>query len=314
MADELTPTEQQYFDTQGETPEVAAPAEPAVIEQAPDLVLEPELAPDLVLEPELAPEAEIAAEEQPDRDKRVPLAALHEARALAKERAATIEELKRARSEDERKWAVAQARMDTLAQLMTPRAQEQAVPSFDEDPVAASRYGIERTGQAVMSLAQQLNNMQQQQYETAQEHAFMQHAVAAENTLRQESPDYDHAVEFLVRQRAGELAALGFAQDQVMETLHAERKQLLQTAAQNRQNPAKMLYDVAKARGYQTRAPAGEQQMERLQAGARASQGVASVTGRQSVPISIQTLATMDEADFYKISSNEKAWRKLFGE
>lgn len=306
MTDKLTPQEQQYFDTQGEAP-TEAPAEEAPAADEADLVLE---------QPAEAPAEEAPAEDHPDRDKRVPLAALHEARAKAKEYQAQLEEFRLARVKDEQKWAVAQARMDTLAAMLAPKQQEQAPPSFDEDPVAASRFGIERTGQAVMTLAQQVEDMKREKYEAQQEQAYQQHAVAAENALRQQTPDYDNAVEFLVRQRAGELAALGLQNDAVMQTLHLERRQLLQTAAQNKQNPAAMLYAVAKARGYAPKPPAadGQQKMETLAAGQRAASGVASVSGRQQTPVSIQALAEMDESDFYKISSNEKAWRKLFGE
>ena len=77
-----------------------------------------------------------------------------------------------------------------------------------------------------------------------------------------------------------------------------------------------MLYALAKARGYTPKAtaPAPEQKMEQLEQGQAAARDIASSPGRQTKSITLQSLIEMDDDAFYKISSNPRAFKRLFGE
>jgi hypothetical protein len=83
--------------------------------------------------------------------------------------------------------------------------------------------------------------------------------------------------------------------------------------AQTGGNWAETLYSLAKARGYAPKAVPAEKKMAQLQDGQQAAAGLSEVSGRQTVPLSIQSLANMDDDDFYKISSNPKEWARLLG-
>src|SRR5512139_1669274 len=128
MADELTPQEQAYFDKGGDVPAeaVETPVETPAAEQ-----------------PQEASEAPEAAEAPPKKDGSwVPIGALHETRAQLKETKAEIAAMQRQRQEDEARWAVAQERLNMMQQAML-RASQPPEPTFDDDPVAASRRGLE---------------------------------------------------------------------------------------------------------------------------------------------------------------------------
>jgi hypothetical protein len=105
---------------------------------------------------------------------------------------------------------------------------------------------------------------------------------------------------------------MNYNPQQIRQVLEAERAQLLMRTAQTGKNWAETLYSLARARGYQAK-PAPQDKLQKLEASQNAAAGLSEVAGRQTVPLSIQSLASMDDDDFYKISSNPKEWAKLMG-
>lgn len=303
MTDELTPQEQQFFATGGEqAPEAPAAETPA--EPEPELVLE--------AEPE-APAAPAAEPAKPAEEKHqtVPLAVLMEERAKAKEWRAQLEQERVQRAAEQAKL---QERLDILARAYQPK--EEQPPAFEDDPVAATRYGLQKTGESLQEVAKQVAEVRQRQEAEEFERRITAAAVSAEQQFKAQAPDYDAAIEHLVRQRAGELSALGYQGPQILQVMQNERAALLQQTLANGRNPAQTLYELAKVRGYAPKpvAPAPEAKLETLQAGAKAAAGIDNVAGRQQKSISVQSLIEMDDDQFAKIAGNEKAWRRLFGE
>lgn len=300
--DTLTPQEQQYFETGGE----AAPEAPAA---APESAPEPE--PELVLEvpDEAAPEPQQAPQEQ---HKHVPLPVLLEERNKARAQREQFEQERIKWAEDK---ARLQERMDIIARSMQQR-QEAPPPQFDDDPIAATRYGFEQAGKAVQSLEEQVANMRAEQEQAQRAQQLTHAAIAAETAFKKTAPDYDQAIEHLVKARASELQALGYQGPQILQVMQQERAAVLEQSLRSGRNPAETLYTLSKVRGYAPKAvePPAEQKMGKLEAGARAASGIDNVAGRQTKTIGIQSLIEMSDDDFYKISSDEKAFRKLFGE
>jgi hypothetical protein len=301
-SDALTPQEQQFFDTRGEVETPAAePAEAAPAEQ--EVVLEVPGAP--------APAAETPP---PEKHQTVPLPVLLEERNKARQIREQFEE-------ERRKWTAAEARMqerlDILAQAMTRDQQpKQPTPSFDDDPIAATVHGFQQTGETVKALQAKLDQIEKGQQAEHLERQMTSAAVAAEQQFKASAPDYDSAIEHLVNARGRELAALGYQGQQILEIMHGERKQVLQQSLQSGRNPAQVLYELAKVRGYAPKAaaPKAEQRMDTLEAGNKAASGIDNVAGRQTKSISLQSLIEMDDDEFYKLSSSPKAFRRLFGE
>jgi hypothetical protein len=298
--DALTPQEQQFFDSQGETaPE--APVETPVAEPEPELVLE------------VPADAEAAPQPAPqEQHKHVPLPVLLEERNKAK---AQREQFERERLQWAADQAKLQERLDIIAQSFQQR-REAPPPQFDEDPIAATRYGFEQTGKVMQSLEQQVADMRAQQEQVQREQQITQAAIAAETAFKRSAPDYDQAIEHLVKARASELQALGYQGNQILQVMQQERAAVLEQSLRSGRNPAETLYQLSKVRGYTPKAaetPA-EQRMEMLKAGSKAASGIDNVAGRQTKTIGIQSLIEMDDDEFYRISSNEKAFRKLFGE
>jgi hypothetical protein len=298
--DALTPQEQQYFESGGEAaPE--APVETPAVEPEPELVLEAS-ADTPVAEPEKAQEPH----------KHVPLPVLLEERNKARAQREQFEQERIKWAEDK---ARLQERMDIIARSMQQR-QEAPPPQFDDDPIAATRYGFEQTGKAVQSLEEQVNSMRAEQEQAQRAQQLTHAAIAAETAFKKSAPDYDQAIEHLVKTRASELQALGYQGPQILQVMQQERAAVLEQSLRSGRNPAETLYNLSRVRGFAPKAvePPAEQRMQKLEAGSKAASGIDNVAGRQSKTIGIQSLIEMSDDEFYKISSDEKAFRRLFGE
>ncbi len=294
MPDELTPQEQEYFDKGGDVPETPAEAPEAPVEAA-------------------EPPAETPAEPQKKDGSWVPIGALHETRERLKETRAEMDALRQARAQDEARWAIAQERLNMMQQTLL-RANQPPEPTFDDDPVAASRRGLEQAGAAVQQLNQKVQEIEQQNQMRAAMEDSARWAIASEQRASKEKPDFQSAVEYLVKSRMTELQKARYEPQHILQIMQQERMALMQRSRQANADWAETLYGLAEARGYQpkTTVPA-EQKMAQLQDGQKAAAGLSEVSGRQTVPLSIQSLASMDDDDFYKISSNPKEWAKLMG-
>ncbi len=305
MTDEaLTPQEQQFFDTKGETaPAVPAP-EPSTPAAEPELRVE---VPDDVII--AAPEAPAQRQEE---HKQVPLPVLLEERNKARQQREQFDQERIRWAQDQAKL---QERLDIIARSMQQR-QEPAPPQFDDDPIAATRYGFEQSGKAMQSLEQQVADLKAEREQSARAQQLTHAAIAAETQFKQAAPDYDQAIEHLVKQRASELQALGYQGQQILQVMQQERAAVLEQSLRSGRNPAETLYSLAKVRGYTPKAvePPAAQKMDTLEAGAKAASGIDNLTGGKPKTIGIQSLIEMDDDEFYKITSNEKAFRRIFGE
>lgn len=243
------------------------------------------------------PKAEVKTEDKPE--KVVPLAALHEERQRRKELQA---EMARERQERAAKEAVIQDRLNQMWQAQNPGPQFRD-PNSDPDPLAAMAHNQQLT-------VQQLNELRQErqvQEARARQHAQTQQLVGwAQHQARefaQEAPDFASAYKHMLSARKGELEAMGMDPQQVAQTLEDNELWVYQTAAQQGKNPAEMIYNMAKAAGYQKQAEQSnpEQKVAALQKGVAASKTLGS-SASSGKPTAEQIANMSDEefADFKK--------------
>ena len=188
------------------------------------------------------------AEAEPEggkEQKMVPLAALHESRAKAKElqqevqKAQALAEEARAKSDQiERTWQAMQERMASQE-----RSKEPELPSFEEKPLDHLNARLQQVADA-----QQQQTAYQQQ--AAAQQALVQKISGHEAAFRQANPDYYDAVGFAKTARMNELRILGVPEGQLRQAVDAEAAQLAVQTMQNGGNPAQVFYEYAKHRGY----------------------------------------------------------------
>lgn len=263
----------------------------------------PEATPE-VEQSETTPEAAEQAQEQHPEPKTVPLPALHEERAKRRELQQQLQQERGAREEMERRM---QARLDQIAQAVTPKP---VVPDFAENPAEHLKHSVEELRQATQASQRQLSEWQQRQAAEAQLAAVAEKVWAAEAEFVQDAPDYQSAVTFMLDSRARELEAIGHDSQSARNMAAREMMDgALMNAAQGR-NPAEIAYKLAKARGYTAQASAADK-MQMQQRGAAASKSLGT-GGAASGKLSARALAEMSDEDFADATKGGN-WQKLMG-
>lgn len=245
--------------------EAQAELEADTNEPAPQEAAKPE--PEPAPQEAAKPEPEPATQEAPE-DKRVPLAALHEERRKRQELQAKLEAYERAIQE------------------------------------AQQQYDNQNTDPA-QKLEQQQQELQAQQAALQEQLAQMRVLDEYRRSAQAAGEGFQPAYQHLLRARDAELRALGVLDDaQRMQALQQEEFALAQMAIQNGRNPAELIMELAKARGYQNR---GEAQAEVRKAGLEAAKTVAQATKAPSENADdAESLLNIDDDEEFN-----RAWSKL---
>lgn len=229
-------TEEKFLDDIGDTPALQPAKEP---------------------EAKPAPEAPVKAEaEQPERpdpansparpDGYVPRQALEEARREAKEhrdRAALLED-----------------RTNKIIERYFSESQREEAPTVDdpgpEPDATAEPYDWIQWRQKQDRFTAHQREVQHTQQTQQQQHVTRLHQAAAQGVeaFKAQAPDYVEARAFVWNQRGPELMELGYTQEQAIAAIERDELQIVQSALRRGQNPAAVLYNIAKHRGYQVKA------------------------------------------------------------
>lgn len=173
-----------------------------------------------------------------------------------------LQEERRARRDADRRIAALEA-----GQGGEGRAQQrrEAEPEAEIDPEVDPLGALKQQAAKIKAYeAAQRQNDQTDAQRQAQERTFARveaQLADHEADFREDHPDYDEAAKHYSTARAQELAAFGLAPPQIVAVLREEFTKLAQTAINARKNPAAVVYEMAKGRGYgakggQAQAPA----------------------------------------------------------
>lgn len=276
---DLTQEEQQFFESGGET-EVTAPEAEAVIDQSQETAQE------------TAPEA-VQEEPQKEAPKMVPIDALHEARAQAKELKATIARLNTERQQFEQ-WKA------QIEQRLNPGQQ---VPEFDENPAENLRHQVTAT-------KQELEQIKKQAQQQAQEQQFATWYQSQAAQFTQQQPDFMDAYSTVISSRTSELDAQGMTPQQIREAIKREEQMVAVTAAQMGVNPAQLLYNMALAKGYKPAAKSQQlqqnpsQKIQNVADGIKSSKSLSNVAGKTQGGLTIEYVLSLPESEQAKYLEN----------
>lgn len=307
LAGAFSPEEQAAFDAMRDADTAPATIEPA----APDTV-----------EP-IAPAAEpAAADPQQQRPQMVPHAALHQEREEHKATKANLAaERQRLQTLEERTNLLLQG-MGQQRQPQPAEPQQQPLPPLEQDPVGHLVGAMRQQGVTMQALqqAQQQQTMQSQM--AAQIAALQNEAVAREHEFRATTPDYDAATNWLRGRREQTLEAMGYNASERANLLHQESLGIAARALQMGQNPASMIYAIAKGNGYtgaaQTAsdgsdsapqaaappatpaAPASPERLQQIAAGQQQGRSLGQARGTGPVPLTTARLLEMSDNEFHE--------------
>lgn len=234
-------------------------------------------------------ESEKESGKEQGKEKYVPHAAFHEERERRKE----LQQQLRARDEAQARLS---ERLDRLNEvILAPRQELQ-----DADP-------LEIMAREVLELKKSREDERQQALKEAEtrksQTEFYNRYAASAESFAKDQPDFKPAYDFLLNSRAEELRMMGIPQAEIGRALANDEYYIVQNAYQSEKNPAQVLYELAKARGYKSEQ--GASRLERLDKGLKAK-SLGSGGGKpDGGGFDIANLATMSDEEF------EQTWKQF---
>lgn len=206
--------------------------------------------------------------------------------------------------EERMKRQAAEAELQTMKDAAAA-AKPIEVPDPILDPEGFKAFiAKQATDQIAKDKASEEQNRQQ-----AIQFSRLQTAAQLEQTFAAQTPDYAPAVQYLQQHRITELRSYGYGDDQISEIVRNDANTIFDSATTQGKNPAQILYEMAKHRGYAKAAPVlvpvdttAADQMKALE-DARANAGTLSTVGgpTQSGGYTMAQLSTMSESELAKL-------------
>lgn len=228
---------------------------------------------------------------EPEKKVLVPHAAFHEERERRKELQ------KKVAAQDER-YAKLEERQTKIFEAMASRqspAQEEYI-----DPLVALENEVKSLkGRLETNDKHADENTKQQQKEIE----FFNKYLASADAYTKDKPDFTDAYNFLIKEREKELAV--FIKDplKLKQRLAADERTIVEEAFNNEQNPGEILYELAKTRGYKTKAAeTPTNKIDDLDKGLKASKTLGNAGGKSENDMTLSGLSPTDLAEM----SNEE--------
>ena len=213
------------------------------------------------------------------------------------------------RKELESKIAQMEGRFQDFVERATPKEPETPIPGFDEDPAEHLRMNQEMTQRTVQSLAEQQAQEVEQRYQRQQIDAFAGRLGQSEADLAKTNPSYFEAANFLRESRMAEYRMLGWEEHEANAKITEETVMLGLDAEQRGISPAQRLYDIAKGRGFQSKAGSPVSNLQQV----KDNQGTTSLGSNGVSPrrATLADLADMNDDEFDKATDGDN-WQRLF--
>jgi hypothetical protein len=192
---------------------------------------------------------------------------------------------------------------EQLNELRKGKEVEEQTSAFEEDPLGYMKEKVD-------SLEQQKAMAEQRQAEAMQQQQFAEQlnnwATAQVSAFSREHQDYGQAFEFVIDTRRSELRQsaeiMGIQADpaQIEAQLQQESMGLIMQAAQNNKNPAEIVYNLAKARGYaQPEQPKADdslkQKIDKIEKGQQASSSLSGTTSAPQGELSVSDISSAED-------------------
>jgi hypothetical protein len=299
---ELSPSEQAFFESGGQTEIVETPAEtssePAQIEQT-GVVQE-------------------VSSERDEKGRFVPHQALHAEREEHKKTKSELEQIRQ-------RQAVLDDRWNTLLKANQPAEAQQpaAPPNPEEDIFAYSKWQADQLKALQDKVDGREQQEQQSRQEVEQEQALWGEWSQSAQSYAATQTDFGDAVKFLSDARDRQLQALsianpGFANEQGrVQQINTELKSIVIAAKQQGMSPAEAVYKIAQGYGYAAAPPSLKlpDSLAKIDAAQNASRTLAASPGRDAGdPMSAEAIASMSNTEFdtwYRDPANAKRFDAL---
>ena len=181
-------------------------------------------------------------------------------------------------------------------------------------------------GETVQSLAAKQQYQEQQQQVGNQITQLQNVAMSAEREFAAQTPDYNDAAQYLQGFRSKQLERLGYTPQERGAMMAQEALSLAARAFQRNENPASIIYEMAKISGYSQKAadPAAEngassteesaRRLQTVQRGQGQSLSLSGARGAAPKQMSATRLLEMSPDEFAKFAeANPKEFQSYMG-
>ena len=192
-----------------------------------------------------------------------------------------------------------------------PTAQQPQIPDYEEDPIGHLNAKLEMANQKIEGLSKSDQQSQQAQIEQNNMKRFMGDYNEQSREFESENPDYGDAYKHLVGEIRDDYMAQGLTKRQAIDAANNDEMMLAAQQMTNKMNPAKVIYEMAKRRGYRAEGKSQSQvkpnaidKMERLERGVKASRSINNKGVSPNDRMTLEEIAELDDGDFDKLDWN----------
>lgn len=243
--------------------------------------------------PPETPPQEVAEKPEQEKEKFVPHGAFHEEREKRKD---LQRQLARVQQEQAQRDQILNDRLQQIYHAANP-PQQLRDPNSDPDPLSAMQHNQQLTAQQLANLQNRIAQDDWNAQQAAQTQALVNWAQGQAAEFARETDDFSEAYGFMLERRHGELAAMGLPPQEVKRVLENDEMWIFQTAYQTGRNPGEIVYNMAKANGFQKKIdkPSAETKIETLQKGTQAAKTLGNGGTSAGMPTPEQIAAMSDD-------------------
>lgn len=219
-----------------------------------------------------------------------------------------------------------QAQIQQLAQKIAEmqgaatKSPEVVAPDPNDDPLGSVFHRLDNLNQVVLDMKKQLVDQQAQQEQAAAFNRFHAQVTNLRNEFASTHTDFDAAYKYIRDARSADLRAFGISEADIQKQLFQEEFALSQRCVEALKNPAAEIYEMAKRHGYKAVAPtatpvptaAPTVKMDILKKGVEGAPPTLPRTPGVE-DISVESLRDASDADLNKLVTDPAAWAKIAG-
>jgi hypothetical protein len=192
-----------------------------------------------------------------------------------------------------------------LDEIKKGAKQQEELPDFNVDPEAYLKMKTEQMEQHLQELRERAEQEEQARARAAEEQNLLAHYRQSAADFSKTNTDFQEAYNYLLDLRGKELELMGITDPQTRaQVVRYEEMQLASMARDQGRNPAEVLYNLSKTRGFTGNV--GQIVQPAIERGRQASKGETS-SGSGTSEENIESMLELSEEDF------DEAWQKLMG-
>ncbi len=211
-----------------------------------------------------------------------------------------------------------------VRQQQAPKPPEpEAGPDPTTDPLGALFHQINQVTKQIEALQNAQTQTVQQTAQAANFQQFQQQVMALRDQFVTTTPDFPQAYDHMRAARIADLRLYGLPDRDIPAALLQEELRISQQAIQTGQNPAAVVYEMAKRHGYTPTAgtppgtppviPAKGATIEEIQRAQAASRTLAASPPAGTEEVTLDGLRAMPDKDMNQLVQNGDSWNKFVG-